>query len=123
MIWARRVFVVLVVVAALATPATLIGSALSSGASKSNELAAQAAELRAQAAKLCTFQHRSWDIQHLQILDDAKPSKPSEAILRAFPQFRSFYDPKNPLYAEQIRSLNERRDRKLKILGPRPICR
>lgn len=75
-----------------------------------------------QSRELCDFQERSWKTQRLQILDDGKPQKPSEAILRAFPQIRPFYDKRNPLYAEQIKSLNERKVRKLRILGDRPSC-
>ncbi len=75
-----------------------------------------------QAQDLCDFQQRSFTIQRQQILDDAVPDKPTEAVLRAFPEIRPFYDPKNPLYAEQVRSLNVRRDRRLKVLGNRPDC-
>lgn len=75
-----------------------------------------------QANNLCDFQQRSWKTQRLQIADDAKPQKPSEQVLRAFPQIRPFYDPKNPLYAEQIRILTEHADRKYRILGARPEC-
>lgn len=75
-----------------------------------------------QTNELCGFQHRSWDIQHQQILDDAVPQKPTEAVLRAFPAIRPFYDPKNPLYAEQVNALNHKRDRQLRVLGSRPNC-
>lgn len=82
----------------------------------------QQRDLRALTRSSCEFQQRSWRTQRAQIRDDAVPVKPSEAILRAFPQFRPFYDPENPLYADQIRALNARRDRKLRILGLPPSC-
>ena len=75
-----------------------------------------------QRSALCEFQKRSFVTQRQQILDDAQPQKPSEATLRAFPQLRPFYDTSNPLYAEQVRALNTRRDRRLVILGGRPDC-
>ncbi len=75
-----------------------------------------------QARDLCDFQRRSWTIQHQQILDDAVPNKPTEAVLRAFPEIRPFYEPGNPLYDETVRSLNKRRDRRLAVLGGRPEC-
>lgn len=95
---------------------------LTTAVRQTSELHDQASGLRRETAALCTYQKRAWDIQHLQILDDATPQKPSEVILRAFPAFRQFFDPTNPLYAEVVRSLHDHSDRKRAILGPRPTC-
>jgi len=75
-----------------------------------------------QSRELCDSQKRAWNISRQQILDDAVPEKPTEAVLRAFPQLRPFYEEGNPLYDEQIHSLNKRRDRRLRVLGDRPDC-
>jgi hypothetical protein len=73
-----------------------------------------------QSRELCDAQRRIWTTQRLSILDDAVLLKPSPLILRAL--HLPPYDPKNPLYAEQIHVLNAKRDRKLSILGSRPNC-
>lgn len=73
-----------------------------------------------QARELCDAQRRIWTTQRLSILDDAVLQKPSPLILRAL--HLPPYDPKNPLYADQIRTLNDRSTRKLKILGLKPDC-
>lgn len=72
--------------------------------------------------ELCASQKRSWDIDRAQIEDDAKPQPANEAILRTIPAFRAYGTPGTPEY-EQARVLAEqKRTRKLALLGNRPSC-
>lgn len=79
-------------------------------------------DTKAALVKICDYETRSWRNSVAQIHSDTQPQKPSEAVLRAFPQLRPFYDPKNPLFAEQIRALARTERRRLRVLGPQPKC-
>lgn len=70
----------------------------------------------------CRDRKRQYDALHAVIIEQNKPQKPSEVILRAFPQFRPFYTPGTPEFDEAARIAAFRREAALGVLGGRPVC-
>lgn len=106
--WARAAAIVVVVVFALALPSGVIGLVQYQAAQQNNEA--------------CTDRKNQYDALHAVILQQNKPSKVSELVLRALPQFRPFVTPGTPEYQEAQRISTERLAAVLDVLGDRPVC-
>lgn len=85
-------------------------------------LAHQQREFRHVDATACSDRVHQFDALHDVIVKSYGMTRPSAALLAAFPQLRPLYTPGNPQYEEQVASARERRDEVLSVLGARPDC-